>query len=268
LLRICYLCGEEISEGELSYDHTLPKQFIKRKQPKAKGFDYTGVLPTHKKCNNRFGAERMCQKSLQLIDALYNPECFSKHQHRDNPKIEIMAFNQDCLPGFTNSDLRFFKFIDGRKSSIEELSDTEFYRGKQKTDPLKQPLNTALSVLAKSAAAILVSRFNIRPDALWRVLCIPYHGASLELDFDTLLGDRQPFEIGVKLWVAPLENSDFFAVYKCQALLLYMLFWFSGETAIVDETKRVFSEAHHLYFEGSKLIALSEYDWAKTSASR
>ncbi|GAG47616.1 unnamed protein product, partial [marine sediment metagenome] len=194
-----YLCGEEI-EGLASKDHVFPKQFIKRKQPKVKGFAYAGVLPTHEECNNKFGAERMCQKSLQLIDALYNPE-FLILQHKNNPEIEIMAFDSDCLLGFTKSDREFFKIIDARNTSIKELSDTEFYKDKTKTDPRKQALNIALSVLAKSAAAVLVRRYDISPNTSWRILCIPYHGASPELNFDDLLGNTKPFEVGVKLWV-------------------------------------------------------------------
>lgn len=262
---ICYLCGEEIIEGEASKDHVVQKQFIKRTQPKLKGFDYAGVLPTHKKCNNRFGAERMCQKSLQLIDVLYNPESFLTRQHKGNPEIKIMAINSDYLSEFTDSDLEFFKINDLRNTPIEEWSDTEFYKDKTKTDPLKQALNISLSVLAKSAAAVLVSRFSIRPDTLWRILCIPYHGASPALDFDDLFGKTKPFEIGVKLWLfKPFKNDDFFAIYKSQNILLYILFCFSGVTAIIDETKRIFKGAEHLYFEDSKLIALSEYDWKKT----
>jgi len=261
---ICYLCGEEISKGEASKDHVVPKQFIKRKQPKVKGFDYTGVLPTHEKCNNRFGAERMCQKSLQLINVLYNPECFLIRQHKNNPDIKIMAINSNYLSDFTDSDLDFFKFNDVRNTTISEWSDTEFYKDKTKTEPLKQPLNIALSVLAKSASAVLVSRFSICPDTSWRILCIPYHCASPALDFDDYFGKTKPFEIGVKLWIKPFENSDFFAAYKSQNILLYIFFCFSGATAIIDEIKRIFKGAEHLYFEGSKLIALSEYDWKKT----
>ena len=263
---ICYLCGKKIGEDVVSEDHAVPRQFIKRKQPTVKGFDYAGVLPTHQECNNRFGAERMCQKSLQLIDVLHNPDCVSIHQHKDNPEIEIMAVNSDCLSEFTNTDLEFFKFNDVRNTAIEEWSDTDFFRDKRKTDPLKQALNIGLSVLAKSAAAVLVKRFGISPDTLWRILCIPYHGASPKLDFDDLLGNTKPFEIGVKLWVIePFKNGDFFAIYKSQHVLLYIFFWFSGEAGSIDEIRRIFNEAEHLYFESPRLIELSEYDWGKGS---
>jgi hypothetical protein len=51
----CYLCGMPVAEEASTDDHAVPKQLISRAQPKAKGFDYGGVLPTHAECNNRFG---------------------------------------------------------------------------------------------------------------------------------------------------------------------------------------------------------------------
>ena len=53
---ICYLCGLSIS-CQKSDDHVIPKQLITRKQPKVKGFEYAGKLPSHAECNNRFGPE-------------------------------------------------------------------------------------------------------------------------------------------------------------------------------------------------------------------
>ena len=43
MTKVCYLCGKGISvEDVVSDDHVVPKQFIKRSQPKTKGFDYAG----------------------------------------------------------------------------------------------------------------------------------------------------------------------------------------------------------------------------------
>lgn len=234
---ICYLCGKEIGKGVASKDHVVPRQFIRRKQPKMRGFDYTGVLPTHEECNNKFGAEseRMCQKSLQLIDALSNPECYVRLQHRDKREIEIMGFDADCLPGFTESDREFFRFIDVRSTSIEELRDTEFYKGKRKTNLHKQILNIALSVLAKSAAAVLVKRFDTSPRTWWRILCIPYHGVSPTVDFDGLLGKTKPFEVGVKLWIRPYNNKDWFGIYKNQGALVYVFFGFRAKLPLLKK---------------------------------
>lgn len=84
---ICYLCGTQVLVSEITDDHVVPKQFIKRSQPKVKGFDYAGVLPSHESCNNEFEPEVYSQKALILIKALYDENCFLKRQHRDNPNI-------------------------------------------------------------------------------------------------------------------------------------------------------------------------------------
>lgn len=73
-------------------DHVFPKQFIKRKHPKAKGFSYQGVLPTHQKCNNKFGesksdSESMVKKALKLINVLLNDDSHIIRQHKENPEI-------------------------------------------------------------------------------------------------------------------------------------------------------------------------------------
>ena len=58
---ICYLCGLPIS-GRKSDDHVVPKQLLRRKQPKVKGFDYAGMLPSNAKCNNQFGRKLIVRK--------------------------------------------------------------------------------------------------------------------------------------------------------------------------------------------------------------
>ena len=47
--QVCYLCSELIAENP-SKDHVVPKQAIKRAQPRAKGYDYAGTIPTHDDC--------------------------------------------------------------------------------------------------------------------------------------------------------------------------------------------------------------------------
>ena len=66
MTKLCYLCRKSIEEDNVeSGDHIVPKQFIKRSQPKAKGFDYAGKLPSHKECNNRFGPKLIAKRQLQ-----------------------------------------------------------------------------------------------------------------------------------------------------------------------------------------------------------
>lgn len=256
----CYLCGDQIQTGEVSDDHAVPKQFIKRPQPKMKGFDYAGVLPSHKACNNEFGPEVYSQKAIVLIKALHDENCFLMRQHRDNPAISIMALNSECLPDFSKRDLEYFKFIDFRHEDYADWSDPAYFSDKKKTNPKKSALHTALAVLTKSAAALLISRHIKTVPAYWRVVAVPYVGAD-RVDFDELLGDTKPFDVGVKVWIRRMENNDWFVIYKAEDVMVYFLFWFSGDNAIIDGVSRVFEDADRLVFEGEHLNQLIGYEW-------
>jgi len=258
----CYLCGDPIQAGEVSDDHAVPKQFIKRSQPKVKGFDYAGVLPSHQECNNEFGPEVYCQKALVIIKALHDENCFLERQHRNDPTISIMALNSDCFPGFNERDLEYFKFIDVRHENYEKWSDPAYFTGKKKTNPKKDALHTALAVLTKSAAALLISRHLKIVPTYWRVVAVPYVGAD-NVDFDELLGPTKPFEVGIKAWIRQMESNDWFVVYKAENVLVYFLFLFSNDKAIIDGVSNIFEDADKLVFEGEHLNDLLGYEWRK-----
>lgn len=258
---ICYLCGLEVS-GEKTEDHVVPRQFIKRQQPKVKGYDYAGVLPSHGACNNNFGPETYTQKALALIKALYDENCSLKQQSSDNPEIQIMVINSECLPGFTQRDLEFFKLIDLSESNYEDWSNPAFFRTKKKTNVKMEALFTALAVLSKSAAALLVSRYLHSVPDYWRIVAIPYIGAAT-VDFDELLGDTKPFEDGVKAWIRQMENSDWIVVYKVEDVLVYLLFWLSGEKSVIAGVMNIFDDAERLLFEAMNLNHLINYQWQR-----
>jgi hypothetical protein len=260
-LPICYLCGLAIPAGEETGDHVVPKQLIQRQHPKAKGFDYAGVLPSHQKCNNEFGPESYVKSALELIRVLHDDNCFVERQHRDRPEIKIMGLNQECLKGFTKRDLGFFKIIDVRHLEYEEFTNPAFFEGKPKTNPLKQALHTALAVLTKSAAAILVSR-NLRTvPPRWRVVAMMYQGDTSRLDMKPILGDIKPFDIGLEVWVRPLETGDWVAVYKTPQLLLFVVFWFSGKRTVLEQVQRSFGVTDCLLFDGERLMDLTKLEW-------
>ena len=260
MTTICYLCGEEIKEVILSKDHVIPRQFITHTQPIVKGFDYGGKLPTHEKCNNEFGPETYSIKALKLISVLHDEEnCIFRSPHK------FMAINSECLKEFTQRDLKFFKFIDVRGNSIEDFSSPTFFSGQPKTIPKRDALFTALAVLTKSAAAILVSRHLPKIPAQWKVLAITYHGATESVDvvIDKILGDTHPFDVGVKLWLRPFDSGDWFVLYRAKNILVFFLFKFSDTDAIWNGMIEQFQDGNRLYFEGKHLNSLINFQWRK-----
>jgi hypothetical protein len=264
MLETCYLCGKEIAEDDVnSDDHAIPRQLITRKQPKAKGFDYGGMLPTHEKCNNEFGPETYCVKALMLIAALHDTNCFSRFQFKDDPSITMMAINSDCLKEFTKRDLTFFKFIDVREKSVADFSTPAFFSGKPMASPMRGALFTSLAVLTKSTAALLVSRHLCKIPPQWRVLAIPYSGATDSADFDEIFGNTKPFDVGVKVWLRRFHSGDWFALYRAQNILVFFLFRFSEKNTIWNGMVKRFQDADCLFFEGEHLNALVDYQWRK-----
>lgn len=264
LVETCYLCGKEITESDVnSNDHAVPRQLITRKQPKAKGFDYGGALPTHEKCNNEFGPETYCVKALKLIAVLHDANCVSRFQHKKDSSITMMAINSDCLKEFTQRDLAFSKFIDVRKSSIGDFSTPTFFSGKLKANPMRDALFTSLAVLTKSAAALLIARHLCEVPPHWRVLAIPYSGAIEATDFDEIFGNTQPFDVGVRIWLRHFNSGDWFVLYRAQNILVFFLFRFSETDAIWNGIIERFHDADRLFFEGEHLNALIDYQWRK-----
>ena len=261
--RICYLCGTPVVEDVSTDDHAIPKQLISRTQPKVKGFDYGGVLPTHAECNNRFSSEIYCSKALEIISVLFDEKCVSRLQHKDDPSIQIMALNSECFKSFTTRDLRFFKFIDVRDKSIAEFSTPTFFADKLKTDPIQDALFVALAVLTKSAAALLVARKLQTLPPHWRVLAIPYSGTTEAHDFDSILGDTKPFDIGIKVWIRPFDSENWFALYRARNILVYFLFCLSNTKSVWNDMLAHFPDTERLSFEGARLNELVDYKWRR-----
>jgi len=239
-----------------SGDHAVPQQLISRAQPKAKGFDYGGVLSTHPECNNRFGPEVYCSKALDLIAVLHDKNCVMKY-----PSNQVMALNSECLKHFTIRDLRFFKFIDVRDKNVAEFMSPSFFLGKPKTNPIRDALFVALAVLTKSAAALLVARHLPKLPSRWRVLAIPYTGATSAHDFDSIFGNTKPFDVGVKIWLRRFDSGDWFTLYRARNVLVFFLFLLSDTHANWDGMIARFQDAERLSFEGTRLTDLIDYKW-------
>jgi hypothetical protein len=258
---VCYLCGKSIAASASSKDHAVPKQLLSGAPPKVKGFDYGGHLPTHKRCNNEFGPEAYGQRALELIEVLNNPECVFKYRHRDDPSISLMAVNAACLKNFTRRDLKFFKIIDRQNEKLAPYPPVEVLAGAKALNPKREALFTALTILAKSAAALLVSRKLHSVPTQWHVLAIPYVGEADSVDLDELFGRTKPFGKQVKVWVARLETEDFLVGYRAGAVIVFFLFRFSPTLEAWRRMRNRFAKATRLTFSGSSLNELLHGGW-------
>ncbi len=97
----------------------------------------------------------------------------------------------------------------------------------------------------------------------WRVLAIPYGGATDAIDLDEELGPTLPFAADVKVWLRACDSGDWFVVYRARNVLVWFLFQFSEARETWDFMLAKFQDAERLYFEGATLNDLINYQWQR-----
>lgn len=263
IFKICFLCGEALEEN-VDEDHVVQRQFVKG-QPKQKGLDYTGTIEVHESCNDKFGdkssnAESICPKALQLLKVFFNQK-YLLRQKKDDPELRLMAITENDLKGFSKDNLEFFGLIDGRKLPYSEIASSEFYKDKEPMDPFKKPVNVALTVLAKSAAALLFKRHSFYPNGSWNIFAASFLGDPI-IDYDSILGKTKPFFPGVKAWIKQYENGDWFCAYKLDELNVYFIFPKTGNLSNINDLKKIMPDYDIVYFRSNKLIDMVGYEWS------
>lgn len=258
----CYLCHAYIG-SDVTEDHVLPKQFIKRSQPRMRGFEYAGKLPTHAKCNNDFKDERFCQSALSLLDVMYSADSPLKFTHRSNPEIEFLAFTPNQVPGFGPAELEYFGFIDAMENQADDFKDIEFFEGKPKVNLLRKASNIALSVIAKSACAFLLRKGSIKLPPHWRILMVPLIDPSQGLDIQELFGPLKPYEEGLYVWSGPTETGDGSVVFRHGGLIIFILVTTSRNRLFWNKVADLSEPGGRYLFNGKRLIDLVGYDWSR-----
>lgn len=262
--KICYLCSKNIEENQKeSSDHVVPRLFIDREQPKEKGFDYGGFIYTHETCNNTFGSEDYCRKALKILSKLYDPDCITIFPHPEYSSIKIMALNSDCFEEFSEKELYFFKIRDVRENSDAEIKDLNFIQESPPTNIGKRVLYTALAVITKSAAALLIKRHYRKIPSSWYVSVIPYHGDTSNLFFDEIFVDAKLFDKDVKIYIKYIGGGVHLVTFLSYGLMLYMFFHQSENRDNLRQISLKFAEGEHYYFKGGCINELLNYQWQK-----
>lgn len=261
---ICYLCGKPITGGQArSNDHVVPSTLIMRIQPKTRGFDYGSYLPTHDVCNNGFGNETYVAKALDLLGVLNESQTDSSLQHRVHAEISILPIDASKLSHFTDRDIKFFKIIDARDKDVAALSDPSFYAAHVKTNLTRDALLVSLSVLAKSAAALLVKRHLKAVPRLWRIYAQAYTGDLTTLGFSELLGETKPFDSHLRAWAVELPGNNWHVIYAAKGMLVFFTFAFSDRARLLKELMDAHPDADTLKFLGSSINEILTSGWSK-----
>ena len=264
----CYLCGQPVDGSTSSGDHVIPRTLRGKGPPKIPGFDYGGVLPTHPECNNRFGDETHVRKALQLLGALHDSNTTLIRPAPGNLKGHVLALNEQALAGLGPRDFQFFGIYDARKDSVASFDDPAYYAGKPRSDIRKTVLCTVLSVLTKSAAALLVKRHLDDLPSKWNIVCVPYAGDVTKADFSSFFKETKPFAGDIQVLRKRFAAKSWTTVYVTSTLMVWFFFLMDDDCNLVKDIKERFPREECHQFEGESLMELVGHDWPTVGHSR
>ena len=260
-MTICYLCGQWVDDAASSGDHVIPRTLIGKKPPKAKGFDYGGRLRTHPKCNNRFGDETHVRKALQLLGAMYDSNAAFVQPAPGDLNGHVLALNEEKLPGFGPRDFQFFGIHDARNDALASFDNPAYYAGKPQANIRKTVLCTILSVLAKSAAALLFSRYISGLPNGWNIVCVPYAGDATGADLSRFFGKNRPFSTDIRVYMNRFESASWVSIYATGDAMVLIFFVMGDGRDLVGRIQEKFSYGTCLQFKGRSLMDMVGHDW-------
>ena len=121
-----------------------------------------------------------------MLEALHDSNTMLVRPAPGNRNGRVLALNEEKLPGFGRRGFGFFGIHNDRNESIASFDDPVYYVDKPRADLRRAVLCTTLSVLAKSAAALLVSRHLADLRSNWNIVCVPYVGDATGADLGCL----------------------------------------------------------------------------------
>ena len=260
-MSVCYLCGQPADVSLTTGDHVIPRTLLGNTPPKVKGFDHGGRLHTHAECNNRFGDETHVRKALQLLGALHDSDATLMRPTPGNSGARVLALNAKKLPGFGPREFRFFGIQDARNDSVASFDDPGYYADKPRADLRKTALCTTLSVLAKSAAALLIRRHLAEVPSNWNIVCVPYAGDVTGVDLSSFFGDARPFATDIRVWTRKFEAGSWLSLYATGTVVVWLFFLMDDDRDLIDGIRRRFPHEQCLQFQGGSLMNLVGYDW-------
>ncbi len=238
-MEVCYLCNKPIDGSTHSKDHVIPKALTGKGQPKHKDTDYANVLPTHAECNNQFGDETYVGKAFLLWEILRRPNSTPFRPASGNRNGLFLPLNEKMLPGFRPRDFQFFGIHDARNDPVTCFDVPEHYADKPGADLRKTIRCTVLSVLTKSAAALLVKRHLDRKPSEWNVICVP-DAAGVRAELSTLFGETKPFARDIQVTPRPFESNSWALTYSVDSVTVLLFFLMSGDYGLAGGIREQF----------------------------
>lgn len=173
----------------------------------------------------------------------------------------MLALNEVKLPGFRPRDFRFSGIHDARNDSPEGFDDPAYYVGKPRTDFRRTVVCTSLTVLAKSAAALLVSRHLAELPDSWDIVCVCGVGDAIGADLAPMFRETRTFAPDVRISAKRFERCSWVSVYVTGSATVCFFFLSDSDRKLVEGIRERFAGVPCLRFQASSLTSLVGNDW-------
>jgi hypothetical protein len=265
---ICYLCSQPItSTSEVSDDHRVPRSLLRGAVPKRHGFAYAGQAPTHPNCNHHFRGENFVATALRLLGKVKSGKALMVLRHPEDPSIEVQILVEDELEAFRRRDLDYFHLIDRREvDGAGTLPSVDFFKGHQRTNLEREATFVMLSVVAKSAASLLLAQCHMPLPARWHIQTAAWYGTPFG-SVAARLSQGIRFHEKVQVWIGQHEGACC-ALYFAHQVLVGLQFGASDRRDWLDELSAELGQTDRLLFEGATLLELIDYRWPYAPARR
>jgi hypothetical protein len=247
-------------------DHVVPTVLLGKKQPKQRGYYYAGRIRTHQACNNNFSDESFFKQAIHLTELIRSGRAHGPLQNAQHPGITVLPVTPDQLVKFVSRDFKRFHFLDARGLEVTQLNDPAYYADKLKVNLLQVAIHAAMSVFAKSAAALLMKQRAHEVPRRWRIFSSPYEGMS-HADFDKRFGAKLLFNEHTWAAFSQIREDEWLVAYQHKSLLILFLFVFHEFAVDLNDTFNVPGNELN-EFSGESLNELITGQWRSTEGGR
>ena len=137
-----------------------------------------------------------------------------------------------------------------------------FYTDKPRADFRRTVLCTSLSVLAKSAAALLVSRRLAELPGNWDIVCVAFAGDATKADLSAFFGETKPFAPDIRVWTKKFGAGSWISIYVTGTAVAWFFFLMDEDRSLVEGIRERFPRESCLRFQGKSLMDLVGHDWS------
>jgi len=199
---------------------------------------------------------------MTILAGLEDSEAVLYKQHVNDPNLRVLFINKDKFPGLTELDLQFFGIVDASREHPTGVPPPDFFRGRKKTNLVRDAMYVAFSVIAKSSAALLITRHQVPIPTQWKIYATAYWDHADIFDLDEHVGETIPFDDQLKAWIQPAKANVWQVIYRYGYLVVILIFDFATvKTDVLEQVRSTLNDCEFHVFVGGCLNDLMRHGW-------